>query len=198
MGSTVAFVVASGPSLAQSDVDMIRGRGTVYAVNNAVFMARFADVHYACDEAWWKTYSPTRAEWFTGERLTISPYYYRYDAVRIPSEYSGTFGDGFGKAAVRTGGNSGFQALNLAIIRGHKTICLLGFDHQHTAGKSHFHGDHPKGMGNAKACDVWLRAMNKAALNTHGAKVINCTRDTALECFERMPLEKFIGEYCNS
>lgn len=194
----VCFVVATGPSLNQHDVDLIEGKGSVYAVNNAVFYAKFADVHYACDECWWKTYLPKRPEWFKGERLTVSPYYYRFDAVKLPADYSDKEGAGFSRSAIRTGGNSGFQAINLAIISGFKTICLLGFDHQHTGEKRHFHGDHPPGMGNAAPVNLWVKSMNAAAVNTFGAKVINCSRETALECFERMTLEDFIIDYCNS
>lgn len=193
----VCFILATGPSQNQTDIDLIRGKGTVYAVNNAIFMAPWADVHYACDEYWWKTYSPRRPEWFHGERLTISPYYYRHQCKRIPSEHDPK-AQGFGRTAIRTGHNSGFQALNLAIIRRFKTICLSGFDHQHTNDKRHCHDDHPPGMGNAGAVNLWINAMNAAARDTYGAKVINCTRETALECFERMTLEDFISEYCNS
>lgn len=194
--SGVCFILATGPSQNQADIDLIRGKGTVYAVNNAIFMAPWADVHYACDEEWWKTYSPKRPDWFHGERLTISPYYYRHDCKRIASEHQNT--QGFGLTAIRTGGNGGYQALNLAIIRGFKTICLLGFDHQHTKMKRHCHADHPQGMGNAGAVDIWLKAMNVASRDTHGAVVVNCTRETALECFERMALEDFIIEHCDT
>lgn len=180
------FILATGPSQAQSDVDAVRGLGTVVAVNNAVFMAPWADILYAADPQWWKHYKP---DWFQGERLTFSHRAREFGAKRVPTED----GEGFGRTRVRSGTNSGFQAVNLAIIRGAETICLLGFDHQHTGGRIHCHDDHPGGeMWNARYPGTWVRRMEEAAKDTFGVKIINCSRQSALNCFPRMTLAEFI------
>jgi hypothetical protein len=47
-----AVLVASGPSLCPSDVDRVRGRARVIAVNDGYRLAPWADVLYACDRRW--------------------------------------------------------------------------------------------------------------------------------------------------
>lgn len=184
------FIIATGPSLTQDDVDLVRGRGTVIAVNNAVFMAPWADILFASDRSWWKQYNP---EWFAGERLSIVEGTERYGCTVLPR----TSKPGFGRDIIHCGYNSGFHALNLAIIRRYDPICLLGFDMQHTGGRTHCHGDHPRGMGNAGPVKLWLDVLEAAAVDTHGVSVTNCTRETALRGFPRMTLEAFI-ERCDS
>lgn len=185
------FILATGPSQNQRDVDMVRGRGTVIAVNNAVFMAPWADVLYASDLSWWNTYNP---KWFEGEKLTINERGAKFGAIVLPFRDA----PGFGRDIIHGGYNSGFQALNLAIVRRHDPICLLGFDFQHTGGRRHCHGDHPAGMGNAGPVELWRRAMEAAAPNTHGCRVFNCSRETAIKGFPRMPLEEFLEHYGHS
>lgn len=94
------------------------------------------------------------------------------------------------------GGNSGFQALNLAAVAGASRVILLGYDMQWTGGKTHFHGDHGKGLSNPeqqmlKSCAKSLDAA-AAELEARGVEVINCTRDTALKAYRRAKIEDVI------
>lgn len=184
------FILATGPSLTQADVDAIRGKGIVIAVNNAVFMAPWADILFASDVSWWRQYNPA---WFKGERLSIVEGTERWGCTVLPKRSL----PGFGRDVIHCGYNSGFHAINLAIIRRYSPICLLGFDMQHTGGRTHCHGDHPDGMGNAGPVELWRNTLEAAAIDTHGVEVINCTRETALRGFPRMTLEVFI-ERCDS
>lgn len=177
------FILATGPSQNQRDVDLVRGRGIVIAVNRAIDLAPWADILYASDVSWWRRYNP---EWFTGEKLTINEHGEKFGATVIPFED----GDGFGRSIIRTGYNSGFQALNLAIVRRYDPIILLGYDFQRTGGRAHCHEDYPEGMGNAGPVALWLRTMERAAGDTHGCRVINCSRETAITGFPRMSLEE--------
>lgn len=179
------FILATGPSQNQRDVDAVRGRGIVIGVNRAIEMAPWADILYASDTTWWQQYSP---EAFAGEKLTISKDGPKFGAAVLPFDD----GPGFGKDVIRTGYNSGYQALNLAIIRQYDPIALLGFDFQHTGGRKHCHADYPVTMGNAGPVVLWLRTIEQAALNTHGCTVINCSRKTAIQGFPRMTLEHFL------
>lgn len=191
--SKVWFIIASGPSLTSEDVDAVRGMGTVIAVNNAVFKAPWADYLYAVDKRWWDQYNP---EWFDGQKLTLSRFAFRWGAKRLNCQRNKP---GFGKRDIRMGGsgaNSGFHAVNYALLHNPKSIALLGFDHQHTNGQAHFHGDHPDKMPNARNVDKWVEAMETASNDTNGTKLVNCSRETALNCFERMSIQDFISEYC--
>lgn len=94
---------------------------------------------------------------------------------------------------IGAGGNSGFQAVNLAAACGAAKIILTGFDMQHTSGKKHFHPDHRGELTNPDR--VMLR--NSAAildsraaeLAARGVRVINATHHTALKKFERMDIK---------
>lgn len=100
---------------------------------------------------------------------------------------------------VRTGINSGYQAIQIAVWRGAKTIVLTGFDMQHGPnGEHHNHADHPRHMGNfnrgvpeTAARKFTQLAKDVAAL---GVRVINATRQTALHQFERMPLADALAQ----
>lgn len=93
-----------------------------------------------------------------------------------------------------TGGNSGYQAINLAVHFGATRIVLLGYDMQRTGGKTHWHGDHPAGMNNPVDGQFETWRLNYKTLveplRDLGVEVVNCSRETALDMFPRMPLSE--------
>jgi hypothetical protein len=95
--------------------------------------------------------------------------------------------------------NSGGGLIHLLRNMGAKRIMLLGYDFGFTHGKAHWHGDHPRHLGNAGSMKSWFPHMNKLAedLAAEGVKVINCSRHTALECFKRMPLKDALTDERN-
>lgn len=105
---------------------------------------------------------------------------------------SGEAKPGLGKNwVIHFGGNSGYQLINLVYHFGAKKIILLGFDMQRTNGRSHHHGDHPGYMNRTLAFQEWVPRFNQLAqgLREEGVEVINATRETALNCFQKMDLE---------
>lgn len=194
---TVWFCLASGPSLTPDDVDAVRGRGTVLAINDTIKLAPWADVHYACDVRWWQTYARLpEVQTFGGKRVCLKcPGMEPPDGVE-PQEWRD--GAGLGTEIIHTGSNSGYQAINYAYLQGARTIVLLGYDMQLTDGKTHHHGDHPAGLNNPNARTLanWVPKFRKLAqdLRDRGVRVINCTRATALRCFAQMPLERALDE----
>lgn len=179
-----AICIASGASLTQSDVDFCRGKGTVYAVNDVYKLAPWADYFYAADADWWEWHIDNIIP-LKGQKYTLSEQialdngfnYIDYDTSLIWST---------DPSVIATGGNSGFQALNLAALHGHKTIVLLGYDMGFT-GQKHFFGDHPAKINRNSRYDDWIKHFNKAA-PLIDARVVNCTRQTALECFKKADL----------
>lgn len=87
--------------------------------------------------------------------------------------------------------NSGYQAINLAYQFGAAKIILIGYDMQHTGGKTHWHGDHPKGLTNAQGIEGWRKCFTPLAedLAAIGVDVVNCSNETALTCFRRSTLQ---------
>lgn len=93
---------------------------------------------------------------------------------------------------IHTGSNSGFQALNLAILAGASRVLLLGYDMQPTNGQSHWFGDHPGSLNRASPFAVFRKAFEDAAdqIARLGVEVINCSRETSLTCFKRAALSE--------
>lgn len=94
---------------------------------------------------------------------------------------------------IHTGLNSGYQVIGLAYMWGPpRRIVLLGYDMQRgPSGESHHHGDHEGGLPNLGTLDEWSRRMNELAfdLRVQGVEVVNCSRATALRCFDRAQLQ---------
>lgn len=197
---SVWFCLASGPSQNQADIDAVRGRGTVVAINNQLLAAPWADIFYSCDSSWFEHYTNIAKEpkmaraymAFRGEKFSIDPKSAAYGATVLKKESGG----GLGAHAIRTGHNSGYQVLNLAAHRGAKTVVLLGYDMGYGPGGSrHNHGDHPKGLGNFGQPAMCVAAFPALArdLAAAGVNVVNCSRETALRCFKRMPLSQLLA-----
>jgi hypothetical protein len=183
-GETVVCI-AGGPSLTQDDVDACRGRARVIVVNDGYRMAPWADVLYACDFAWYRWHDGART--FNGLKYTLDARATRYPDVRLLKN-TGTDGIETDPSGLRTGRNSGFQAINLALHFGATRILLLGYDMQRTGGKAHWFGDHPVGSPSPLAIFVphfnWLAKHMPA-----GVQIVNCSRQSALTCFRRQTIE---------
>lgn len=94
------------------------------------------------------------------------------------------------------GGNSGFQALNLAVQFGAKRIILVGFDMRLDHGV-HWHGPHGKGLNNPRdpLFASWRDALNGAAptLAALGVEVLNASAISALTAYPIMDLREAVG-----
>jgi hypothetical protein len=96
------------------------------------------------------------------------------------------------------GGNSGYQAMNLALHLGAARIVLLGYDMAPADdGRLHWFGAHPAGLANPDGVNfaTWPKAFDRLApaLADLGVEVVNCSRRTALGCFARAPLEEVLA-----
>ncbi|SFY16378.1 hypothetical protein [Azotobacter vinelandii] len=129
------------------------------------------------DKAWWERYATEAKASFQGELLTLNANKFGIKTARI-EHYR----------------NSGGGAVSLAIARGARRIILLGYDMQKTNGQSHWHGDHPKGLGSAGKIAEWPVQFDRLKRDNSCIEIINCTRETALNCFVRRPLEEVLNE----
>lgn len=106
---------------------------------------------------------------------------------------SDVHGQGLGVGGViYTGGNGGYQAINLAYFLGARKIILLGYDMQRSQNKSHWHGDHPSALNRSCNFKTWLKNYKDLARDLRGAGVacVNASRNTALDCFQKVTLEE--------
>lgn len=89
---------------------------------------------------------------------------------------------------IGSGGNSGFQAINIAAQFGATRILLIGFD-MHTGSGVHWYGLNAWRDANNPSINNMLRwrdALTKQAhrLSAMGIEVINASADSALRCFQ--------------
>jgi len=106
----------------------------------------------------------------------------------------GTYGISHNWPRLKTGQNSGYQAINLAYLMGFKKIILLGYDMQITNGKIHWHEPH-KGMNpDEHRLKIWKENYKQLAVELIAASVtvLNATRETALDCFKKVDLEQIL------
>lgn len=179
-GQTAA-VLATGPSMSQSVADSVRDLPAV-AVNDAFRLAPWASILYAADRRWWEA-NPDALE-FAGVKLCAQP--------GSPVEYmrnSGTLGFDPNPQFVRTGGNSGYQAVHVAIQAGAARILLLGFDMR----GDHFFGQHKAPLRNTSP-DSFVRWADRfAGLKHCGAEIINCTPGSAINAFPFASLDELVA-----
>lgn len=97
--------------------------------------------------------------------------------------------------------NAGAGAINLAYHLGAKRIVLIGFDMKVVSGMQHFHGDYINSelvrtpeheMGFSKHLQVFPAIKNDAELL--GIEIINTSLESALNEFEKIPLERLLYE----
>ena len=194
-GATVV-IIGGGPSLAREDVEFVRGRAKVIAINDAYKVAPWADVLYACDANWWQFYEGVPS--FRGLKYSIER-----NASGLGAQDGGVavqvldMGEQFGLSEDPTrlqhGKNGGYQALGLAALLGAKRVILLGFDMQPDPdGKEHWFGSHPKRIRKGMPFREWVESFQTivAPLQKLGVEVINCSRRTALTMFPTMSLEE--------
>lgn len=188
-GSTIVCL-GSGPSLTKSDVAYCRGRARVIAIKDAVRLAPWADVLYGCGADpgdWWKRHGDGLAA-SVGLRYTLDPNASRWATVL---RNTGPVGLETDPSGVRTGKNSGYQAVNIAVHFGARRIVLLGFDLE---GNNHFCGPHPDSYSRpnyrefAELFDTLVEPLRML-----GVEVFNASRSTMLTAFPRVPLEEALA-----
>lgn len=190
------IVAATGPSLTQAVVQRcFRAPGICQiAVNDAWRLMPWADMLYACDAAWWQRHE---CKDFRGEKWS-SHHANGNDKIAVAAKYglhliAGKTQKGFSfdPTFIHYGGNSGFQAINLAILRGANPIILVGFDMQSVHGVSHFFGEHPKGLQRSYNYQRFVPAFVEAAkLLPRDIQILNATPSSALKCFPSVTIDE--------
>lgn len=209
-GETAA-VLASGPSMLKTRdaVQRLRGLCRVVAVNNQGItttdhhgniheaIAPWADVLYAADRKWWAE-NKEQAARFEGMRVTISQA--GEAAYVLPFEVKvlrngGQNGYDERPDHIRTGNNSGFQGVQLAIKLGATRIILVGFDMQVVGRHQHWFGEHHWRAGTRfSPYGIFVNRFNTTAkvYESMGIEVVNCTPGSALKCFKTADLNEVI------
>lgn len=197
------IVAAPGPSLSAAVVRRLRFAcwlqgWRLIAVQDAYRVLPFASAVYGCNPSWWRLHGDCgghRGElWSTHEAGPDAAHDNDKSDARQYGVHlvRGRIGDGFSTdpAVIHYGSNSGFQAINLAVLKGCKRIVLCGFDMRQVAGRSHFFGEHPPAFGSPTDYSQFLPAFERAAKQLpEGVEIINATPGSALRCFAMMTLD---------
>lgn len=190
-------IFATGPSLCSEDTAYVKDKAKTIAVNDAYKLAPWADVLYASDIPWWAQHQPLLGA-FRGVKYSIArsrtarPVKGLGDVQMLRN--TGTLGLETNPTAIRTGLNSGYAAINLAVHFGAKTILLLGFNMAPVNGQRHFFGNH-KGLNNSSDYNRFARNFHTLVepLRQLGVTVINCTAPTRLQAFPCRPLREVLA-----
>ena len=202
-GETVA-ILAGGHSLTQAQVDYVKGKCKVIAINSSYLLAPWADLLYFCDDRWYTQCGhKDRKEFkeFNGIKVTLRNLSMPEDIMKL--DHRGGTGLCLESDGLMTGSNSGYQCMGLAFHLGANRQLLLGYDMKIVNGKSHWHGGHKKDIEHSSGNrpDHVVLAYKTLEftmlpkfltivepLEKAGIEVINCTPDSALECFPKASL----------
>lgn len=174
-------LLGCGPSLTREDVEFCQGKARVIAINDSYKLAAFADVVYACDRQWWRWHQGVPS--FTGLKYGLTVKRGEFPGVEV-LQNTGDEGLELAPTGLRTGKNSGYQAINLAVHLGAVRILLLGYDMRVPKGQpTHWFGEHP--LFRRPPFVVFLEKFPTIVkpLQQAGVTVINCTPQSALTCF---------------
>lgn len=203
--------IAGGPSLTHEDVQFCRDQGWNLATVNMGFkIAPDAKIFHAFDRLWWERYydelkatiNPDCALW-SGNHWACCRH---PELKRLHTRPDGGWSTVYGKA--HYGETSGYQLPQIVGWENPDLIILLGYDNQYTGGKRHWHEDYPETC----ACPV-VKGVKQHDINTCNrmknvpnierqvkyyammaaqatVPIINCSRATALTCFQRMTVQE--------
>lgn len=194
------IVAATGPSLTPEVAAISQASGfKIIAVNDAYTLIPYADFLYACDGPWWDVHQgcPNFAgeKWSSHQKQANEKLVHakRYGLKLVAGKHE----KGFSKNPefIHYGSNSGFQAINLAILFGAVHIILVGFNMQSVSGRAHFFGDHKGRLNKSVNYTRFIGSFNVAStMMPKGVKIVNATPKTALKCFPILDLERAIEE----
>lgn len=190
MSSDTWVCIASGPSLCEEDIQYCRDKGwSLLAVNTSFKLAPDAKIIYGADYRWWERYheeaKQTKAELWTASSTCAKKFNLNHVSLLPGPGWTSRKGYAY------SGSLSGFQAIQIAGWHNPSRIILLGYDMQHTGGKTHWHDDHPLGWPNCPKLDAQIEGFSKLAKKSP-VPIINCTRETALQCFTKKELVSIV------
>ena len=209
--------LASGPSLVAEDVDYVRGKATVIAVNDAIRLAPWADVVYSSDQIWWGNHYKAMRQ-FSGLKVRVNPSQHRVSQKPAPKgvcpgcyrrlplnkdcwcdgittmRNAGERGLSLDPSAIVTGHNSGTSAINVAVHLGALRILLLGYDMgPDDRGRRHFYDTSAVCISSPFFKFRQLTETMAEPLKAAGISVLNCSRRTALDCFPLSNLREVLA-----
>jgi hypothetical protein len=181
-GKRVACI-GTGPSLTEQQLRAVALNGAkVIAINDAGLLDRvpfsaggWCDLWYAADLRFWRHYAE-RVPHSRALRVAAQK-----EAVRcgLAHLFLDTKSGLSGAGHARSGGHSGFQAVQIALNAGAALVELHGYDcHAPTA--TNYFGDKPRELATSSPYAMWVEAYR----TLDRSRVVNCTPGSAIDAFE--------------
>lgn len=207
-GGETCAILAGGPSLRAFDSSVLQNAVHVITINDSWRLAPWADVHYFCDRKWWDAQyrkHGTQMEQCGSvdirypQGIWIQGVQSDKEMASHPSVHhlrlTGQRGFDPNPGCLRHGCNSGYQAIHLAAHFGVKRILLLGYDMQTEPQRTHWHmEERPQGFAHIIRRSFLPHFPSLAEeLKPQGIEVLNCTPDSALQCWPYQSLEEALS-----
>lgn len=200
----IVAVVASGPS-AQKTLDDLTNDPLdlfdhILVVNSSWELLPYADALYATDSGWWKQHKGVpsfKGRKLTASRHTLDPSWNVERVSCVDSRDARRTWLVLDGQNIGSGGNSGFQGLNVALsLYGARRILAIGFDMCTDGKKKHWHKDHTGALRNPEQWwfDKCLATFNKQTLPP-GIEVINCSPISAITAFPKMTIQQALERW---
>jgi len=211
------FIVATGPSLTLDDLQLISGEIS-FGMNSIVKLYDKIDwrpTFYGIQDSlvYEKLESVIKSEYSNATNVLVGsnlaeqfeipsnfvqfPFdNYYHEAERDIGKYFANFSDD-ASSVVYDGYSITYSLIEVAVYMGFKEIYLLGADCNYPKGEKNHFVESRFVDKNAASNPIRMRIGYQAAkeyADSHGIKIVNCTRGGMLETFERMKLEDVKGE----
>lgn len=192
-------IVASGPSIKSFDLSILKDRIHVIAIKTSIDLCPWAEVVYGCDDPWW--IDRKGLPHYKGLKLThgqqIASAYKDIHRVEIVISKDDMLVEK--PLQISNGGNSGHQALNIAVQFGVTDVILIGFD-LHERGGVHWYGRNKWDRASnpmQSNYNRWNKGFDIAAksLRALGVTVVNASMESEVRAFPKKPLEEIMEEW---
>lgn len=207
------FIVATGPSLTMSDLEVLRENHEFCISMNSIFKC-FANTKWRPNQyvvvdadaiSWWGGKELEVEQKFVADSQmyfdyeTLGEDWYVFHSVFGRESLSGdVFSDDFSVKAYHSGTITNI-CIQLAVYLGFSKIYLLGVDFSHENGKAyHFHDtlqEREAAYGQEEMVEIVYRyslkeyQTSRRYADNHGIKIYNATRGGKLEVFERVDFD---------
>lgn len=185
-------IVGGGPSLIGFDFTRL-DKYNVIAINRAYEVLPRAQYTYFSDYRFWGWHQDGLLA-HPSIKVTGSPINVNHPDV-VQYKLTGYRGIDLRPGKLRSGNNSGYAAINLAVHLNARRIYLFGFDMRAPEGVTHWHGGYLIKTKTTVYEANMLRYFPTSlkALACLGVEVYNVGIESKIECFKKIPLTDFRG-----
>lgn len=182
------YIIGGGPSLDRIDLSKLKGKCCI-AINEA-FELELTDTMFFGDRNWWELYGSKHV----GDNMTV---YSTSDIIdpKVTNIMHKDRGMSDDPSWIAWNSNSGFAAINLALLGGAKKIILIAFDMKKENGRNNWHKNIRAKIIDAKYQDFLMFAeiMKKGLDKKYpDVEIINANPDSALTLFQKQQFEDVI------